>query len=62
VIYLEHRKNPKELKMDFIHIRVPTETKFWFKAYAAQNQTSVQEILAKLISDFRDKKISGATR
>jgi len=48
--------------MDFIHIRVPTETKFWFKAYAAQNQTSVQEILAKLISDFRDKKISGATR
>ena len=48
--------------MDFIHVRVPTETRNQLKAYAASNGLSMQTLISKLIEEFMVKKIAVANR
>ena len=42
--------------MNFIHIRVPEETRNKLKAYAASNGISMQTLISELIKEFMAKK------
>ena len=42
--------------MNFIHIRVPEETRNKLKAYAASNGISMQTLISELIKEFMVKK------
>jgi predicted DNA-binding protein len=56
VIYLEHKENQRSETMDFIHIRVPSETRQELKVIAATLGISMTQLIGELINEYLSEK------